>query len=603
MLLPKQNAVSQIQSNHSGVCALPGSGKTYVNTELCLNLLNNNPSNSILNITFTRTAAAEMKKRLSQKLTQDQMRQVKVSTIDSAMVAMANAYFKHTQSRYKLLIGGSYYFVVLRIVNEINEFTVEEVMEILDYYLSFPKLIQFENEKHQAVFDLYRKIISNTHPQSFDLKTLAKLLISKMEAGEIRPYAYDHIIIDEYQDTGQLQYQWLKHHGSLGNSILIGIGDDDQSLYRFAGSLGYDNFLNLKNDFNADEYTLDTCFRCAPKILKYAESIITKNNHRVPKEFNAFDASKPGVINIYEHDGIVESVTTKLAHGAKNTAILCRTNQQANDIEVALGNEGIAYQRLNAKGGLLSDYNVLAYAKLLISVILDKDVTNLIDVFAWQGESEKNLVFLERYFSQRKIIKPSQLDISELNKQGLSTSTNTILNNMQTWRRYADDENVFKTQKAIITAIEYRMTKFASKRVRSFSDFITKRLSGSTFKKRVEALDKIHQQIKNDTAEINREVITIATMHASKGLEWDSVWIVDVSHENIPLTEKESIIQAKNDAVAHLEDERRLYYVAVTRAERELNLTFEKEVSQFISDSDLSLVNFYDVNGAKVPIP
>jgi len=603
MLLPKQKAVSQIKSNHSGVCALPGSGKTYVNTELCLNLLNDNVNCSILNITFTRTAAAEMNKRLSQKLTESQMKRVKVSTIDSAMVAMAKAYFKYIQAPYKLLIGGSYFFVVLRIVNEINDFTVEEVMEILDYYLSFPKLIQFENESHKAVLDLYRKIISNTHPQSFDLKSLAKLLISKMEEGQIRPYAYDYIIIDEYQDTGQLQYQWLKLHGVIGTSKIIGIGDDDQSLYRFTGSLGYDNFLNLKKDFNADEYTLDTCFRCAPKILKYAESIITKNKHRVHKEFNAFDAAKAGVINIYEQNDIIESVTAKLASGAKNTAILCRTNQQANDIEVAFGNEGIAYQRLNAKGGLLSDYNVLAYAKLLISVILDKDVTNLIDVFAWQGESEKNLVFLERYFSQRKLFKPSQLDISELNKQGLSTSTNTILNNMQTWRKNADDENVFKTQKAIITAIEYKMTKFASKRVRSFSDFVTKRLSGRTFKNRVEALDKIHQQIKNDTAEINREVITIATMHASKGLEWDSVWIIDVTHENIPLIEKESIIHAKNDSMAHLEDERRLYYVAVTRAERELNLTFESEVSQFITDSDLSLVQFYDINGTRVPIP
>lgn len=602
MLLPKQKAVSQIKSNHSNVCALPGSGKTLVNTELCFNLVNELPSCRILNITFTRTAAAEMNKRLSAKLSSDQMKQVKVSTIDSAMVGMAKAYFKHINSRYKLLIGGSYFFVVLRIVNELNVLTIEEVMEILDYYLSFPINVQFENELHHSVVNLYKKIISNTHPPSFDLKSLAKLIIYKMETGEIMPYAYDYIIVDEYQDTGQLQYQWLKLHGMIGKSKIIGIGDDDQSLYRFTGSLGYANFQSLRNDLNADEYTLDTCFRCAPVILKYAESIITKNKDRVDKEFNAFDKEKVGLINIYQHDGVIQSLTERLKNGAKNTAVLCRTNQQANDIEIALRNEGVEYQRLNAKGGLLSDYNVLAYVKLLISVFLDKDLNNLIEVFAWQGESEKNLKFLERYFSEERLFKPTQLNILELNKQGLSTATNTILNNMRTWRDYSNDENAFKAQKPIITALEYKMSKQASKRVRAFSDFITKQLSGPTFKHRVDVLDSIHQQIKNDNNEIDRNVITITTMHGAKGLEWDTVWVVDVSHEKIPLLEKESVIEAKNDAAAHLEDERRLFYVAATRAERELNLTFETEMSPFISESDLRLVNFFDVNGDKVEL-
>ena len=238
----------------------------------------------------------------------------------------------------------------------------------------------------------------------------------------------------------------------------------------------------------------------------------------------------------------------------------------------------------------------------MISVFLDKDLNNLIEVFAWQGESEKNLKFLERYFSEERLFKPSQLNILELNKQGLSTATNTILNNMRTWRAYSNDENAFKAQKPIITALEYKMSKQASKRVRAFSDFITKQLSGPTFKHRVDVLDSIHQQIKNDNNEIDRNVITITTMHGAKGLEWDTVWVVDVSHEKIPLLEKESVIEAKNDAAAHLEDERRLFYVATTRAERELNLTFETEMSPFLSESDLRLVNFFDVNGDKVEL-
>lgn len=120
----------------------------------------------------------------------------------------------------------------MRVVNEIGGVDVQDALEILDYYLSFPSDIQYESTTHQAIIESYRRILQSKPVPTYDLKSLARLMVEKMKGGEIKPYPFTYIIVDEFQDTGMTQYEWLKLHGTIGESIIIGIGDDDQSLYR-----------------------------------------------------------------------------------------------------------------------------------------------------------------------------------------------------------------------------------------------------------------------------------------------------------------------------------------------------------------------------------
>ncbi|MGP4945214.1 UvrD-helicase domain-containing protein [Pseudoalteromonas nigrifaciens] len=600
MLTPKQSAVSKIDKKHSYVCALPGSGKTHVNTELCSNLLEDT-SVTILNATFTRSAAMEMKSRLASKISAAKLKRITVSTLDSSIVQMAKAFFKYKNQKFKILLGAEYYLTVMRVVNDVEECDIDEALEVLDYYLSFPTDIKYESELHYRIVESYKRILKSKHEPTFDLKSLGRLMIDKMKCGEIKPYAFSYIIIDEFQDTGQIQYTWLKLHGELGSSKLIGIGDDDQALYRFSGSLGHANFVNLKKDFNADGYTLDTCFRCAPKILSFAESIINYNSYRVKKNFHASKKDNEGSINIYSHDDPIDELLPHLLQNPKNTAILCRTNRLLNDLEVFMVNEKIDYQRLNGAGGLFSDYNVLAYVKLLITVVLNKNIFSLIEVLTWLGEKENKLLFFQEYITSRNIKHPSQLDVSELLKQGLSQVTNDILINIKDWYKSGDNTEVFKAQKNIIQVIvAYFQDKRAQKRVFGFSDFVTQRIKGDTFKERVQRLDVMLNQISASNVEIDRNKVTLATMHASKGLEWPTVWVIDVSEGSVPALMKESVIESKNDESMHIEDERRLFYVACTRAEQTLNINYCESYGKFLGQADLHICNIFDAQGKRI---
>ncbi|MGP5159877.1 UvrD-helicase domain-containing protein [Pseudoalteromonas prydzensis] len=603
MLTPKQKIVSLINGECSYVVALPGAGKTYVNTILVENLLNSSPNLTILDATFTRNAAAEMKERLAEKLSPESLSRVKVSTLDSCIVNMAKAFFSHHNKKFKLIMGGSYYLTVMRVVNELNVCDLDTALEILDYYLSFPHEIDFEQEYHQQVVSFYKEVLASKPVPTFDLKLLGKFLIDRIKSGDIVPYSFDVIIIDEFQDTGQIQYEWIKQHSvsHKGKSVVIGIGDDDQSLYRFAGSLGHANFINLKKDLSAKGYSLDTCFRCAPKILNFGASIIKSNRFRVAKEFNSNRTDLNGTINVYNHSDVIDELLPFFIKKPNNTAILCRTNMKVNDVEILLLNEEIPYQRLNGRGGLFNDYNVLAYLKLLIVIILDVHVEMIIDVLSWLKESEYNLRYLESLIRDNNIRRFSQINTTELLELDFCTATNIILNNASRWRGYGKNTDIYYCQKNIVVAlVDYFPEKRSSKRVFSAADFITQRIKGDTLKDRVLKINRMMNTSNNTEVKIDREKVTIGTLHSSKGLEWKSVWLIDWSEGSFPTEMKDSAIAAKNDHEMHIEDERRLAYVGITRAEEELNITFSEKIGLFLANSDLSLTNFYDGNGELV---
>lgn len=597
-LTTNQHAVSKISNEHSYVCSLPGSGKTKVSVDLANNILSTAKQNTLLIITFTRSGAGEMRKRIGKVLSGEQKKRLKVATIDACIVHMAKVLLG--KGTFKLLMGADHTLTLIRIARELDYPDTQVVGEVLDYYLSGYPTPAFENEDHKAIFDCYQSVLKTKHFPTYDLKTLAHVVVKNMKSGQLLPYDFSHIIVDEYQDTSAIQYSWVAQHAHIRKSVVIGVGDDDQAIYRWAGAKGYDNFINLKKDFDAKGYSLDTCFRCAPNILQFGASVIKHNKFRVDKEFHSLESLSDGLIKVHHHNNISKDILPHIEKNKSNIAILSRNNSTLDDIEITLVGAGIEYQRISGRSGLLSNHNAISFVRLLNILMLNKDISNLTSVLGWLGESEETLGLISSRIKSNNC--GTLIDVN-LDEFDLSGGSNTINNMQDTW---ANDVTGKDIKHRLVDIIEYitshlhhPMDRFT---LNAMADFIYKKMKGNSLTDKLKAINELLDSVMSGDDVLNKEVVTLSTLHSAKGLEWDSVWIIDASEGSMPSPMKESPISAKNDALLHLEDERRLFYVGITRAERNLNISYRKFMGQFLATSNLNLATFFDAEGKEVEL-
>ena len=128
-------------------------------------------------------------------------------------------------------------------------------------------------------------------------------------------------------------------------------------------------------------------------------------------------------------------------------------------------------------------------------------------------------------------------------------------------------------------------------------DFINRKIKGDDIFDKLKKVFKIVESIQDTNNEIDKSVLTLSTLHSSKGLEWNTVWILDCSEGSIPPVMQISPLDFKNDEQLHAEDERRLFYVGITRAVKELNITFKQEMSPFLAHADLTYAKCFDLAG------
>lgn len=746
LLTPNQRDVSMIHDHNAYCCALPGSGKTHTSVELACNLLKSS-SNKLLIVTFTRAAAKEIRGRLSneveKRLRSDEdrltkeievkllskaqkakakaqakaeieakissyKRRVKVATLDSCIVNMAKFILG---SRLNLLVGGPYFLTVTRVVNALGIATFEQVEEVLDYYLSAIGHPEYENVEHQRIVECYHSILASHSVPTFDLKSLGKFVVNALIDGNLLPYGFSHLLVDEFQDTTRIQFEWLRQHVLIGgfglsdvsdtfnmvighegsplmykgqmvfsneagllvdnsgkalvdndqnkmfivsksgtpltlaalkgkddipctlqnlgkiiirrdkeiinaemtgftlsgrqprngSSCIIGVGDDDQSIYRFAGGLGYDNFVQVRENLDGKGYKLEKCFRCAPVILSFAESVIVNNGFRVPKKLIAEETDEKAFVSIYDHKDLIEDLIPHLSCSPKDTAILCRTNRLVSEIEIMMVNKDFPRQRISGKNSLFDDPNVLAFVNFLGIILLEQNILELPNVLGWLGEDENVLKLLHQYLSKAKITRISDIDWTLNGLDEVCVATEFIRQSFEHWKELSLGS--FDTTKLMDIANDlarFMTSKRAKARVFATVDFINHRLEGNSLTDRVVKILDMSRVVASSSVNIDRSIVTLSTLHSSKGLEFNTVWIVDASEGSIPSRMKNSIIEAKNDIVQHNEDERRLFYVGITRAKRFLNITYNTHMGSFLANSDLSLCKVYDADGTLV---
>jgi len=453
------------------------------------------------------------------------------------------------------------------------------------------------NRTIASIYREYQEFLHSNNSLDFDdLLMKTTMLLSKVSSIRKKyQKKFKYIMIDEFQDTNLAQYKIIKLLCGAKQNICV-VGDDDQSIYSWRGA-NVENILNFNKDFpNSSLIKLEQNYRSTKEILNLANSLIEKNPDRYKKNLFAkadFSGNLPEV-KAFSDEYIEAKVTTKdiqKISDYENTAILYRINSQSRIMESILMESGVPYE---IKGGTeffirKEIKDIISYLKFVYNpkdFLSLKRIINVPTRGIGKVTSEKIIQYLIKsdtdFFS---ILENDDLSISESIKNNLSDFIEII----QSWHNEMGSVPIHFLVKDIIEKIKIidfydnkDLTKDFSKgeNIKEFllyadhyaSDFHQQH---NDFPLLVEFLEKISlQNSLDDEIDENTSKVKLMTIHNAKGLEFENVFIIGVEEGILP----HQLSIAENQG---LQEERRLLYVAMTRAKKKLQISFCKERRRF----------------------
>ncbi len=575
------------------VFAGAGTGKTKTLIARIINMVQNehiNPRN-ILAITFTKKATAEMRERLEAYMGSDASL-VHISTIHSLCNRILRRQIQHLgyERDFEIIDDEE----MLKVLNEIYKeekidrklYTPKAMVKMIGDYKNGIRPLKDVEEK---IYTSYQTYLKNNNMVDFDdLLILTNMVLDYPGVLEYYQDWYKYILVDEFQDTNIIQYEIVKKLGSKNNNIFV-VGDDDQSIYSFRGAC-VDNILSFsKRDFpNAKVFKLLQNYRSNDMILKGANSLIKNNTLREPKELIT---DKKGSLNsviihdAYYYEDEVRFVVNEISHlikhenyEYKDIAILYRNNALSRNFELGLIEAKIPY---NLYGGFSylkrkEIKDIISYLRFVIDEskivhfkrIIDRpsrgigektleklfelmntnDITllNAIDVLYESNPSSKN-----------KALKDFKDVIVELKEEIEKITLVEFFDALIKKTGYLD---MLKTEDSEDTNRVNNLMEFKSILYRVEETFEDKALTQA--EKIQICLDEIIlDQSYGDQQEI--EGVTVSTIHSIKGLEYKAVFVIGLEEGLFPAMREE----------IDIEEERRVAYVAFTRAKEKLYLT------------------------------
>ena len=632
------------------VLAGAGSGKTRVLTMRIAHLINNlvDPFN-ILALTFTNKAAKEMKIRIAKVVGESEARSLWMGTFHSvfARILRSEAHFLGFPANFTIYDSQDSLNVLKKVLKELNIdsdlYKPKKVQaRISSYknnlitvkaYFSNPELMEADeraNMKHIGlIYQKYVDVCYRNGAMDFDdllLKT-NELLTRFPEILAKYQDRFRYILVDEYQDTNHSQYLIVKALASKFENICV-VGDDAQSIYSFRGANIF-NILNFKKDYpDAVTVSLEQNYRSTQNIVNAANVVIAKNVQQFKK--NVFSENEEGEkIKVYrslsdaDEANFVASNIWEMHNSEQKKftdfAILYRTNSQTRAFEDSLRRKNIPYR---VYGGL-SFYqrkevkDLVAYLRLLVN---ENDAEALMRVINYPtrgiGETTQNKLIV---FADSQNISVSQV-LGNLGfyAPNLSLNNGIITKLADFWGMIKAFQVMLKTENAYNVAMEVAkrsgLIKFlkddqtpeAISRVENIQElmnsmqgFIEEQqqlddgdASLSNFLENI-ALSADTQTDKNDD---DTDKVSLMTIHLSKGLEFPVVHLVGLEENLFPSFMSSSTRE-------EVEEERRLFYVALTRAEKQAFFSYaisrfqwgkitDAEPSRFLSEVDSKYLEF-----------
>ena len=396
---------------------------------------------------------------------------------------------------------------------------------------------------------------------------------------------YNYIYVDEFQDTSQIQYALLKIYAS-GAKKIVAIGDDDQTIYSWRGSYNKIITDEFAKDFNPTISNLSVNYRCPNIILDAIKPSLEKNENRFKKELKSFNTGGSFRVGAYSsYKSMVECLSDMIYEDVKankSVAVLCRVNSDGLLPALMLDRLGKFQYTISGDGMTLDSYigrSVINIAKLFTEKS-SLAVKNTLSMLTWNKYSINNIM---------KVCKNNKVSFWEIPDKDLGYSCPDIAEKLKMWKQwrkaFGDIEALrmiyyyFRTEvfvkdnqyntvcKSVISSIETMLSISKSDNVEDF----------------LEELDSINERLKARKKKFNGSKVRIATVHEFKGKEADSVYVWNDSVDIFP--HKDCDLEDEED----LEEERRVHYIACTRA-RKINtiLYVKNKPGMFLQEMDLS---------------
>ena len=597
------------------ILAGAGSGKTKVLTTKVAHLVSDkhiDPHN-ILAITFTNKAAKEMKDRVL-KMLGAKAYQIQISTFHSlGLLFLRENYAKlGFEKNFTILDSDDTLTVIKKILKDMNldpkiynpRAIRNKISGAKNELMDAENYSRFANTDYEQtvtdIFRRYEKKIKKNNSVDFDDLLVLPIKLFKENPEILKQYQdrFQYILVDEYQDTNEAQYVLIKMLSAKNQNICV-VCDIDQSIYGFRGA-NYRNILNFEKDYpKAKVILLEENYRSTSNILNVANDIIKNNKKR--KEKNLWTKNEEGIKIKYhraydekdEAHYVMSQIKDLINHGEEKSgiAVLYRTNAQSRNMEEALLKENISYKVV----GSFYFYNrkeikdLISYLKLIYNPHDDVSLMRVINVPKRQigPKTLENL-------SMKAITNGTSLyeAISDGKELGFKKIIEDIKKESEDLS-LTDLVDLILDKSGMKKDLESEKTLEAEVRLENLEEFksITKNFEENNG---IISLDEFLMEISlvSDIEEHknNTDVVTLMTIHSAKGLEFDHVFIIGLEEGLFP---HNNSLDSSDD----LEEERRLCYVAVTRAKKTLTLvnarrrmlygnTNSNPPSRFISEID-----------------
>lgn len=596
------------------VLAGPGSGKTRVITYRIANMVVNKEikPTSILAISFTKASSVEMKNRALSLSKDYRMNKVTYGTFHSVFFRILRFFVKYDldsildEKSKRLALKGI--MKNLNIENADDDETVGQVIneisfvknELMDKYDFDSEILS--SDEFIKTYNMYEEYKSQINKIDFDdmlIKTYELLLNNNQALQRVRS-AYKYILVDEFQDINKVQFEVLKLIANPMNNIFV-VGDEDQSIYGFRGSRP-DFLLEFEEYFEGtNKVVLDINYRSKEEIIDIANRLIEKNENRYEKVIKCGQGNGAQINYVSPEDSEEEAVfiAKDILEEIKKDyveysdfAVIYRTNIQSRALVDVFMDMRIPFV---VKDSIITIYDhwaaqdILAYLRIGLNPQNNKDWVRIINKpFRYISKDNVNMVKDESDFinalinkcnlhpKQVKTINDLDIDLSYLKTLNPKNAISYIRTSLD-YDRYILDYCTNRKIKTnglieILNELESSATNF------------------KTIKDYLEHIDRVKSELVDNKNNKNTDGVIFTTMHSAKGLEFKNVYIIGANEGTIP-HEKSYEIEDDEKKIEQIEEERRLMYVAITRAEENLYISspinkYGKKVSKsrFIDD-------------------
>lgn len=596
------------------VLAGPGSGKTRVITYRIANMLVNKniKPTSILAISFTKASSIEMKNRALSLSNDFRMNKVTYGTFHSVFFRILR-YFENYNIESILdektkRIGLKNILKGLNIENADDDETIGQVINEISYVkneLMDKRDFKSEvltNDEFIKVYNFYEEYKQQMNKIDFDdmlIKTYELLKNNKAALDRVRS-VYRYILVDEFQDINKVQFEALKLIANPSNNIFV-VGDEDQSIYGFRGSRP-DFLLEFEEYFsNTKKVLLDINYRSKGEIINIANRLIEKNTNRYEKVIKCGQGNGAKVNYISPEDSEEEAVY--IAKDIKNKvqedyteytdfAVIYRTNIQSRALVDVFMDMRIPFV---VKDSIVTIYDhwaaqdILAYLRIGVNPNSNKDWIRIINKpFRYISKDNLNLIKDEPDFIN-----------SLINKCDLHPKQVKTINDLDIDISYVKGLNPKNAISYIRTTLDYDryILDYCTNRkiktnglIEILNELESSATNFKTIQEYLEHIERVKSEIVDNKNNKETDGVIFTTMHSAKGLEFKNVYIIGANEGTIPHEKSYEIDdeEKKNDQI---EEERRLMYVAITRAEENICISspinkYGKRVSKsrFVED-------------------